>query len=159
MNLKTWIKSSILLFILWICLSGRFEIRFIIYGLVTAATAGYIFAKINQTLNLKTGTFLVYLLWLLKEIIKSALDVTKIVISPGMKIQPQIIEFDYEYKNPAAQALLTNSIILTPGTVTIDIKDGKTFVVHALTDAAAEGLLEGTMQRKVAEVFGEVQQL
>lgn len=157
MNIKTWVKSTIFLFVLWICLSGRFETKFIIYGIVTSVVAGYTFAKINNQLNIRVGTFIVYLFWLLKEIIKAALDVTKIVISPSMKIQPQLIEFDYEYKNPVAKALLTNSIILTPGTVTVDIRDGKTFVVHALTDAAAEGLLEGTMQRKVAEVFGEVQ--
>ena len=44
----------------------------------------------------------------------------------------------------------------TPGTVTIDVRENSSFfVVHALTDHAAEGLLEGTMQRKIGKLFGE----
>ena len=54
-----------------------------------------------------------------------------------------------------ATSVLINSIILTPGTVTVEVSDEKHFVVHALTDDAAGGLLEGTMQRKIAELFGE----
>ena len=37
----------------------------------------------------------------------------------------------------------------------MDIYDNGIYTVHALTDSAAEGLLEGSMQRKVADVFRE----
>ena len=70
-----------------------------------------------------------------------------------MQINPHIIEFELDYGSDTAATMLANSITLTPGTVTVDIKDGKHFVVHALTDKSADGLLEGTMQRKVGEVF------
>lgn len=53
-----------------------------------------------------------------------------------------------------ATVLLTNSIILTPGTVTVDVKDD-VFTVHALTQKAADGLLEGEMVRRIARLYDE----
>lgn len=63
--------------------------------------------------------------------------------------------FQANYDNPAARALLANSITLTPGTVTVDILEDGTYSVHALTEGAKAGLLDGTMQGKVARLFGE----
>ena len=50
--------------------------------------------------------------------------------------------------------VLGNSITLTPGTVTVDI-EGDLFTVHALSDTAADSLLDGDMERRVAWIFGE----
>ena len=63
--------------------------------------------------------------------------------------------FRANYDNPAARALLANSITLTPGTVTVDILEDGTYSVHALTEESKAGLLDGTMQGKVARLFGE----
>ena len=51
--------------------------------------------------------------------------------------------------------MLANSITLTPGTITIDITDDGIFSVHALTRELREGLLDGSMQAKVAWLYGE----
>ncbi|MGN0732697.1 MAG: Na+/H+ antiporter subunit E [Emergencia sp.] len=153
MKKRTWIAASVLLFAIWIFLSGRFEVKFLMYGAAASVLAGWIFAKINDEMGISIPAFIRYFFWLVKEIIKSAWDITKVVLSPKMNINPHLIEFDLDYGSDAAATMLANSITLTPGTVTVDIRDSKHFVVHALTDAAAEGLLEGTMQRKVAEVF------
>lgn len=163
---KYWLKTTIVLYILWILLSGRIEARFLIEGFVTAAIAAricldsmWIWDKKGKKryflLDVRTVKLIGYWIWLLKEIAKSSWGVAVAVMSPKMKINPQIIEFDYDYKNPIAVSLLINSIILTPGTVTIDVQNERHFTVHALTDDAAEGLLEGTMQRKIADLFHE----
>lgn len=163
---KYWLKTTILLYILWILLSGRIEARFLIEGFATAAVAATISlnamwipskdgSKRFFLLDVRPVKFICYWLWLLKEIAKSSWGVSVAVLSPKMKINPQIVEFDYDYENPIAVSLLINSIILTPGTVTIDVADERHFTVHALTDDAAEGLLEGTMQRKIASLFNE----
>ena len=52
-----------------------------------------------------------------------------------------------------AQVIYANSITLTPGTVTLDVRDGQ-FLVHALTTDSAEGLLSGEMDRRVAALEG-----
>lgn len=53
-----------------------------------------------------------------------------------------------------AYVMLANSITLTPGTVTINVTDEDLFEIHALTDGAAAGVLDGSMQKKVAELYG-----
>lgn len=44
---------------------------------------------------------------------------------------------------------------MTPGTVTIDIYDSGVFSVHALNSEFADGLLDGSMQMRVAKLYGE----
>ena len=58
------------------------------------------------------------------------------------------------YKSDAAKIFLGNTITLTPGTVTLDIR-GQEFVVHALSPSLAGSLLDGSEQARIAKVFGE----
>lgn len=163
---KYWLKMTFILYILWIVLSGRFEAKFLLIGLVSCGIIAklcisslWVSGRDNERMYsiIDTGlwAFTKYGFWLLIEIIKASLDVAKAVLSPKMKINPQIIEFDCRYQNPMAISMLINSIILTPGTVTLDVENNCHFVVHALTDDAAKGLIEGSMQRKIAELFRE----
>lgn len=164
--IKYWLKGTIILYLLWLLLSGIFKPKFLIVGLITAAAVAKICLpslwiedrtgeKRYALLDISFLKLAKYWLWLFVEIAKSSVAVAKIVMSPKMKMNPQIIEFDCWYKNPIATSVLINSIILTPGTVTVEILEERHFIVHALTDDAANGLLEGTMQRKIAELFGE----
>lgn len=152
-----------LLFFLWILLSGRFEPKFLIEGFLTCLivsilTTPMLFMQYkNKTyfvISVNPFKFLFYLLWLFKEIIKSSWDVSITVLNYN-RANPEIVTFFCPFKNPVAIAVLTNSIILTPGTVTIDVSDNNEFTVHALTSTAAEGLLQGDMLRRVGRLYGE----
>ena len=46
-----------------------------------------------------------------------------------------------------------NSITLTPGTISVEVAPGE-IVVHALTHAGAEALLDGEMDRRVSRFEG-----
>lgn len=161
---KQWIKAAGLLFILWLILSGHYEAKYLILGLLGSMVISYfslpmltIHSSIGQKdfnlLDIRFTAFFGYCLWLFKEIVKSSLNVCAAILSPKMKINPQVIEIDYIFNNPAAVTVFVNSIILTPGTVTIDVIDERIFRVHALTDAAAIGLMDGEMQRRISRVF------
>jgi len=96
-----------------------------------------------------------YGLWLFKEIVTSNLAVGRRVLSPGLKIEPQVFEVEGGQADDVGRMLYANSITLTPGTVTIDVDDDR-MIVHGLTDEAAQDLKSGVMQAKVAwEVGGE----
>ena len=166
--LKYWFKGTAILYVLWLLLSGILKPKFLIAGFVTSLLIVFICMPSmwiegrdgkNKYCLLDISLFKVakYWLWLFMQIAKSSIDVAKIVISPNMKkkMNPQLVEFDCWYQNPIATSVLINSIILTPGTVTVEVKDERHFIVHALTDEAALGLLDGTMQKKIAELFGE----
>ncbi|HPF26235.1 MAG TPA: Na+/H+ antiporter subunit E [Steroidobacteraceae bacterium] len=85
--------------------------------------------------------------WLTIEVVKSSIDVARIVLQPRMPISPTVVTFHATSSRPVAQAILGNSITLTPGTVTLDIHDGK-LQVHCLTKAGAAALLEGEFDRR-----------
>ena len=83
------------------------------------------------------------------------MDVATSVIKSEMDINPKVFKFRMVYDNPMAEATLANSITLTPGTITIDVSDDGVYTIHALTNGAREGLMEGGMQRRIAQLFGE----
>ena len=87
--------------------------------------------------------------WLGREIVKSSLEVARIVLAPKLRIDPKVVELDASDLEPVDQALLGNSITLTPGTLTLDVHEGR-LLVHALTANAAAAILDGDMKRRVA---------
>ncbi|NVB42409.1 Na+/H+ antiporter subunit E [Pseudenhygromyxa sp. WMMC2535] len=95
-----------------------------------------------------------YLPWLMWQVVLANWDVLKRVWKPGaLDISPHMIVVPHELRTPYGLATYMNSITLTPGTVTVDVGEGK-LLVHALTKAAAEDLLSGEMHRRVKVVEG-----
>ena len=92
-----------------------------------------------------------YWLWLLKEVVKSNLEVAKIVLHPRLPIGPTVISVDASRLPAISQVLLANSITLTPGTISIDVDRG-IIEVHCLTQETARGLKGGEMLRRAAKV-------
>ncbi len=90
-----------------------------------------------------------YWLWLAKEVVKSSLDVARIVLSPSLPISPRVVTVKASCEHPVDQAILANSITLTPGTLALDVHEGE-ITVHALTKAGADELMKGEMDRRVA---------
>lgn len=94
-----------------------------------------------------------YWLWLGGQIIRSSLDVTRIVLDPKLPISPTIVDLEAESPHPFDQVVLGNSITLTPGTLTIDVY-ADVLKVHALTEDGAREILAGEMRRRVNGVRG-----
>ena len=91
--------------------------------------------------------------WLLKEIAKSAWDVSKIILSPELPISPTLVRAPASQESIVGVVTYANSITLTPGTISVDVKKGE-ILVHALTREGADGLLEGEMDRRVTRFEG-----
>lgn len=89
--------------------------------------------------------------WLLKEVIKSSLEVARVVLSPSLPIQPEMVEFATAEKSESGKVILGNSITLSPGTVTIDVDDDR-LLVHCLTAESAAGLRSGEAERRTAKL-------
>lgn len=94
-----------------------------------------------------------YALWLIVQIMRSSLDVAWRMLRGRTAISPRTVAIDTRTHEPLGQAILANSITLTPGTVTIGLEDGEA-VVHALTHEGADGLEDGTMAARVARLEG-----
>lgn len=93
-----------------------------------------------------------YIPWLLLEVVKSAVHVTWLILHPRLPINPQLIPCKVGLRDPAGLVLLGNSITMTPGTITAEIEPGR-LLVHAIDDFSGEGVVNGSMERRVAQVF------
>jgi len=99
--------------------------------------------------------FALYIPWLIYQIILSNIHVAYLVLHPKMPIEPSIITFETTLKKEMSIVAFANSITLTPGTITMDVHDGKYFVIHCISRKVADDLLSGEMERKIARIFGE----
>jgi multicomponent Na+:H+ antiporter subunit E len=97
----------------------------------------------------------VFFPWLFLEIIKSNIDVAKVILSPSIFLQPQVFTTTARQTTAVGRTIYANSITLTPGTVTIDVR-GNEFEVHALTQKSADGIKTGQMDRLVCRMEGKL---
>lgn len=155
------------LFVFWLILSGQYQLKYIISGIVTAAlvtllTYNLVFSVFqnDQRKGITSFTFsqvwafLAYLPWLLAKIVVANLQIAYLVLHPRMPIDPALLRFRTRLQKNLAQVIVANSITLTPGTITIRLKDGE-YIVHALVPSSASDVLESKLQNKVGKIFME----
>lgn len=87
--------------------------------------------------------------WLAGEIVRSSLEVSRVVLSRSPPISPTLVEIESGSGHPVDLAILGNSITLTPGTLTLNV-EGQRLHVHALTRHGAEALAAGEMNGRVS---------
>lgn len=100
-----------------------------------------------------TFKVLLYWPWLLWEIVKANVDVTKRVM--GFEpISPTMVRIRATQKTDLGLVIFANSITLTPGTISIDVEEDGYILVHALSRDGTVGLEGGDMDRRVTELEG-----
>ena len=92
--------------------------------------------------------------WLLKEIVKSAWDVTKIIVNPALPISPTLVTVTATQKTVVGRVTYANSITLTPGTIAVEASASE-FLVHGITRASAQGTIASEMDRRVTACEGK----
>jgi len=123
-------------------------------GIVAAVLSGITFDRaIRPGRALRSlarwGLFVPYLLW---EVTKANFEVAYIVLHPSLPIDPSMERIRPAVPLGLPVMTLANSITLTPGTVTVDVRK-REFYVHALTDSSREALYGGALERAVRFVF------
>lgn len=152
------LSLGVSLFVLWLLLSGHGEPLLIGLGILSSIGTVLIARRMDvidregHPIHL-TAKIPFYWLWLLWEIVKSNLQVARLILTPRLPVSPQVFHVVPSQKSELGHVIYANSITLTPGTVTIGI-DGSRFAVHALDDAFAAGVLDAEMDRRVTAVEG-----
>ena len=156
---------TLVLFVVWIILSGKFDTFHLGVGLVTAQIVSRLTQRLvalpprigaldhAPTTGVVWVRVVLYIPWLAWQVILSSIHIATVVLHPRLPIAPRIFRISGGLPHTLARLTLANSITLTPGTVTVDVQDDK-FVVHALTEASAESLTaKGAMPLRVGELF------
>ena len=157
---------ALVLFAFWMVLSGRTETKFVVYGILTAVVTTWVTYPLLLVPN-KDGSkkyyvfgfsipkMIMYFFCLMWQLVLANIDVLLATTGQELNIDPKVVRFRFRADNPMASVILANSITLTPGTVTMNVTDDGVYEIHALTVGAAAGVLDGGMQKKVADLYGE----
>ena len=128
MRLLFW---TVLLFALWMVLTSNVQIFNIVVGLAVSFSIALLYTKLftHKAFEFISPVwFMVYLYILLKNLILSNLQISKRILSKDMKLSPAIVAVKTDLESDWKKLLLANSITLTPGTLTLDIKDDMLFI-------------------------------
>ncbi len=154
------ISIALVLYGLWLLLSGHYVLLLLGLGVVSVLLVVLIAIRMDvvdpegHPVHLGLKAALWYWPWLVWEIIKANVAVTRQILNPRLPISPTVVRVKATQKSALGKVVYANSITLTPGTVSIDV-DGPTISVHALTREAAEDLKRGEMDRRVTDFVGD----
>ena len=146
------------LFLFWLALSGHYTVFLTTIGAVSSFLTALFFVRVNGRAKSVVSLTLIwrfatYLPWISLEIIKSAIDVAKVILSFDGKIEPTMIEVTADLRTTTGIVTYGNSITLTPGTTTCFVK-GNVLTVYALRNDAAVDVEGGAMMRRVRQFEG-----
>ena len=149
---------ALLLVAAWLLWSGIYKPLLLWLGAFSCVLSLYIAHRVGF-FEQSTGLHLLprlprFSLWLLVEIVKSSLEVFRLVLDPKLPISPTVVEIEAEPEGEVGQVLLANSITLTPGTVTLDVFDNR-LLVHCITREGAQAIEAGDANRRIAELTGK----
>ncbi|ELZ04309.1 Na+/H+ antiporter subunit E [Natrialba aegyptia] len=169
MTVRTWPVAGIVFAVLWIfvrgielapaALVGQF-LAGIVVGLPIAFLFRRLYGKYTDLGRLGhaspyAGRYLAAFSW---ELVRANLDVAYRVLSPRVKIEPEVILVPLRVQTVAGITLIANSITLTPGTVALDHDpDENALYVHAIDGRDPESIAAPirTWETYALEMFDE----
>lgn len=158
--MKRLVGLALTLAVFWVVNSLHFTPLILAFGVLSVAGVIFIVLRMERVdgryeppVYLSWRLF-PYLAWLIGEVYKAALDVTRHIWEREPQISPVVFDsFMVELDVELFEVFYANSVTLTPGTMILDIED-KILEIHALTHDAAKALLQGDMARHALRLSG-----
>ena len=156
---KHIISLGVVLFALWLGLSGHLTPLMLSLGLVSTLLTVYIAHRMDvvdhETYPAHTTLLLVrFWIYLAREIVLANVDVIKRIFKPGKNISPQLFELPISQNTDLTRVIYANSITLTPGTVSVNV-NRDSIMVHSLSKEAASDLCSGRLASAIPRDYPE----
>lgn len=152
-----------LLFGFWVLLNGKWTTEIAIVGaIVCAALYAFIVAfmgyspKKEWKLAKRLPRIVGYFFYLVKEVFVAAYATMKLIWSPREEVAPRVTSFHTRLHSDAGKVVLANSITMTPGTITVDVRDDL-FLIHCLDESFDVGQEGFEMEDRIARLEGKKQ--
>ncbi|MEA1953968.1 MAG: Na+/H+ antiporter subunit E [Campylobacterota bacterium] len=128
MRLLFW---TLLLFMMWLILSANLQMANVLVGVVVSFCIALLYSKLfthSKFESVNPVWLMVYLWVLLKNLAISNYNISRRVLRKDMKLSPAIIEVKTSLQSDWKKLLLANSITLTPGTLTLEVKEESLYI-------------------------------
>lgn len=133
------IITVVVLFCLWLLMSGIYQGFIVMLGFIASAIAVFVVRRMDDVadtgrleIRLKILNTIGYFFWLLVEIAKSNLLVTKTILGLNPSIKQHFFKVPCTQETEVGKTTFANSITLTPGTISVE-HEGEEIWVHALS--------------------------
>lgn len=148
----------LLFFLLWLLLSGGVSLHTCIWGLAVSALLTWFCKRVlGYDWRVFCGSparvwaLTRYFAHLVVEMLKAGLQVMKIIYTHPREISPKLVWFETPLRTDRHKALLSDSITLTAGTITVRSQDGR-LLVHALDAPLADGIENTSFQQRLEKM-------
>ena len=148
-----YFQSSLFVAVVWLLLSGHYSALILSFGAVSLLIVIWFMwrmDRVDESLGVlpMRPRMLYYLLWLMWQVVLSNIDLVRRIWDPALPIRPTWQRLDIKVTSSLAKTLYANSITLTPGTLTTDVREDH-FMVHSLSPDGIDELRKGEMERKI----------
>ena len=148
-----YIRSSLIVAVVWLLLSGHYTALILSFGAVSLLIVVWFkwrMDRVDEKLDVlpMRPRVLYYLLWLMWQVVLSNIDLVRRIWDPTLPIRPTWQRLDIKVTSSLAKTLYANSITLTPGTLTTDVREDH-FMVHSLSPDGIEDLRKGGMEEQI----------
>ncbi len=122
------------LFLVWVLITWSAQAQELLTGAAITLVLTLLLRSVYPLLSgiqpgIKPFFFMVvYVFIFIWQLILANIDVAKRVLSPRMPISPGIVKVKTKLKSPLAKMMLTSSITLTPGTLSLDVQGDEIFI-------------------------------
>jgi multicomponent Na+:H+ antiporter subunit E len=161
--MRSWnsaIQMAILILVIYLALTGNLEPANLITGLIIGASISLLVRPKQlsfgwRRLPIALWSILRYLGILFIDMVKSAIQVTRLLLNPTLPIKPGIVAIDAGCQSELGTALSAHAITLTPGEVVLGMDDQGVLYVHCL-DASQSAAYAAEAQKMRQELLSKI---
>lgn len=152
-RLSRWLPTpllSLVLLIVWLLLVSSLSVGQLLLGAVLAISIPLFTYRFWDTQpRIRRPWLLIrFILIVMLDIVTSSVQVAWLIINPKRHMRPVFVEYPLTLKEPFTITLLANTISLTPGTVTTNVRlDKASLLIHALDASNPEEVIEQIRER------------
>lgn len=150
-------------FFTWLILTSFTDVREILVGFFASIVVSVVMKRFygirfDLKFPLRVVKFVfIYLPVFIWKMILANFDVAFRVLTPSLPLNPGFVKVKTELKRESSKLMLANSITLTPGTLTLDVKNDELCIhwidVKSLNEDAKKVNISGAFEKILKGVF------
>jgi multicomponent Na+:H+ antiporter subunit E len=134
----TFVTAFVFSLVLYLILMNALDVEVVIIGVLVSLLSSAVLTRfldlpVKYLNPIRILRLVVYLPYFFLEMIRANLRIALIVLNPRLPIKPEIKSGKTTLETTHGKLLLSSSITLTPGTLTVDVQEDE-FQIHCVSN-------------------------